>query len=167
MNREDRDWADTRAALGHVLWLVGGSRAGKSTVRKMLVEEFGFAFYDGDAGVFKHMESCTREESPTLWTGQQYLEKNQFWEWLLAMNSKDMAGGWRDAGREDFEYVVSDLLAMPTDTRIVADIFAPYMEGIARVAESTNMGLMFATDAFQREMIIEISRGEGEEVRVR
>ncbi len=74
-----------------------------------------------------------------------------------------MVDVFRDVGREDFEYVVSDLCAMPTDTIIVADIFAPYMEGIARVAESTNMGLMLATDTFQREMIIKTSLGEGEE----
>lgn len=164
MNGGDREWADTRAALGHVMWLLGGSRAGKSTVRKMLVEEFGFASYDGDAGVFKHMEFCTKEESPALWTGQRLLEKNQFWEWLLAMNSKDMADGWHDAGREDFEYVVSDLLAMPADTKIVADIFAPHIDGIVRVAKPQNLVVMLASDTFQREMIIETGRVEGEQL---
>ena len=163
MNGGDRERADTRAALGHVLWLLGGSRAGKSTVRKMLVDEFGFAFYDGDAVAFRHMGSCTREGSPTMWTAQQYVEKNQYWEWILGKKGKDLADFFRDGGQEDFEYVVSDLFAMPTDARIVADIAAPYMEGIARVADTTNMVVMLSTDAFQRKMLIEtnlIARGE-------
>ena len=157
------NWSDARAALKHVFWIGGASRGGKSTIRKMLVEEFGFVSYHGDEEVFRHLEYATQQQSPALWTMQRLMKEEQFSEWILAKSAKDMADFFRDTGREDFDFVVPDLLAMPNDTRIVVDIFATYPAGVANVAVPENAVLLIPTDSFQRETIIEGDRkGETE-----
>ena len=52
----DFDWARAKTALGHVLWIGGGSEAGKSTISKRLAEEFDFEHYHGDETYWRHVE---------------------------------------------------------------------------------------------------------------
>ena len=54
---------------------------------------------------------------------------------------------------------VEDLLSMPTDRRIVADLFSTYPEGPTWVGNIQNQVFLTSTHAFHREMIGRWSHG--------
>jgi hypothetical protein len=155
----------TADRLEHVKWIGGSSCGGKSTVREMLSEEFDVIPYHGDAEVLRHAKNSTRKKCPTLWLALRYYYRKMFWGWLFDQSPSDMSQFLKDAGREDFCHVVSDLLTMPRKRKIVVDIFATHPEAVASVAAPENVVLLVPKDSFQREIIIENAKRRGKEPR--
>jgi hypothetical protein len=159
----DFDWAGAEAALGHVLWIGGGSEAGKSTIPERLATEYGFAYYHGDETYMKHLERAIKERAPSLWAQHQLMKEGRFFESFFDAGPEEKAQGGIESGVEDLTMAIEDILAMPTDRRIVADVFCAYAEGLVRVTDMSNLVFLVATDAFQREIIESSARERGQE----
>ena len=157
------DWEGAKAALGHVFWIGGGSEAGKSTISRRLAEEFDFVYYHGDEAYSRHVDLAEKERTPMLWFHHQLMREERFDQWFFALSPEEKAQGGRDAGAEDLLMVIDDLLAMPTDKRIVVDVFCAHAEGLVQVTEIHNLVFLVATDSFQRETIENLDRKRGQD----
>ena len=147
------DWANVKAELDHVLWICGGTNAGKTTITRRLGKEFGFQCYHSDDEHSRHIELATEERTPLMWHQQQLVEEGRFSDWFNALNPEEMAQGGIEFGAEVLLMVIDDLMVMPKDTKIVVDLVNANPEVLLRAADAHHLVFLVATDSFQRQTV--------------
>lgn len=111
---------DLRERLSHVLWIGGGTGAGKSSVAIALAERYGLARYDYDwHDARDHTERTRPDRHPHR---AAFLAMSLDERWVLR-SPREMADNAVGSFRDRFEMVIEDLLALPRDRAIVADGF--------------------------------------------
>jgi hypothetical protein len=140
------------ANLGHVYWIGGGSRAGKSTVARRLAVKYGFQIYDTDAAMRSHSQRPSAHSHPLL---TRFLAMDMDERWLT--RSPDVmfeTFPWFHG--ECFEMIVHDLVSMPTDPPIVAEGFRLLPDLVQPLLSSPNQAIwLLPTPAFREAVIAE------------
>jgi len=109
-----------RERLGHVLWIGGGTGAGKSSVASALAERYGLGRYDYDWHDSRdHTERTRPDRHPHR---AAFLAMSLDERWVLH-TPREMADNAIGSFRDRFEMVIEDLLALPRDRAVVADGF--------------------------------------------
>ncbi|MDQ3870271.1 MAG: hypothetical protein M3301_01480 [Chloroflexota bacterium] len=113
------DDRDLRERLRHVRWIGGGSGAGKSTVARLLADEYGLRVYSSDESLRVHGRRSTLSDHPLL---HAFLAMDMDQRWLNRPPSLmlETFHGFRGEG---FEFIVEDLLAFPAEPPVLAEGF--------------------------------------------
>ncbi|TLS53453.1 hypothetical protein FE782_04060 [Paenibacillus antri] len=107
--------------LAHVYWIGGSPCAGKSTVARRLSGEYGFRYYKCDDCYDDHMARSTAERHPAMYSIKDFTW-NQVWSSKFCAEPVDRQ--IRDViavYEEQFQLILEDLLALPSDTKIVVE----------------------------------------------
>lgn len=122
-----------RTRLRHVVWIGGGTGAGKSSVATLLAERHGLTRYNYDwHDARDHTERTRPDRHPHR---AAFLAMSLDERWVLR-TPRDMAISTLAAMVERFEMVIEDLLALPADRPVVADGFGLLPELIAPLIAS-------------------------------
>ena len=138
---------DLRAHLRHVLWIGGGTGAGKSSVAIALAERHGLTRYNYDwHDARDHTERTRADRHPHR---AAFLAMSLDERWVVR-SPEEMATAEVAEMAERFELVIEDLLALPTDRRVIADGFGLLPELVHPVIESPRQAIwLLPTPAFR------------------
>lgn len=140
-----------RERLGHVLWIGGGTGAGKSSVAVALSERHGIQRYDYDWHDSRDHTERTREDRHPHRAA--FLAMSLDERWVLP-TPREMADNALGSFRDRFEMVIEDLLAMPRDRGIVADGFGFVPELVAPVIASNHQAIWLLPTAAFRDVAL-------------
>jgi hypothetical protein len=112
--------ADLRERLRKVLWIGGGTGAGKSSVAMALMERHGLVRYDYDWHDARDQTERTRPDRHP--NRAAFLAMSLDERWVLR-TPREMADNAVGSFRDRFEMVVEDLLALPRGQPVIADGF--------------------------------------------
>lgn len=105
--------------LRHVYWLGGGSGAGKSTVARRLAAAHDMRLYDTDQAMPDHANRSAPQDAPFL-AAFKGMDMDERW---LNRPPERMLETFHWFRGEAFSLIIEDLLALPTDRRIVVEGF--------------------------------------------
>jgi 2-phosphoglycerate kinase len=105
--------------LDHVLWLGGGSGAGKSTVTKVLAERFGIDHYSTDTSFGIHGQRLTAAEAPLL-ERFRHMSLDERW---VQQDPATMYATFPWFHGEGFDLIIEDLQRMPADRPVLVEGF--------------------------------------------
>jgi hypothetical protein len=108
-----------RERLAHVWWLGGGSGAGKSTIARRLAAAHGLRVYSTDEAMADHAARCGPQDAPFL-AAFKAMDMDERW---LNRPPAVMLDTFHWFRGEAFDLIVDDLLALPTDERILVEGF--------------------------------------------
>lgn len=114
-----RSTATLRARLRNVLWIGGGSGAGKSTIARRLAAEHGLTVYATDDVMRDHARRSTPEDAPEL---HRFLDMSMDERWV-DRSPETMLDTFHWYRGEGFELIVEDLLRLPMEPGVVAEGF--------------------------------------------
>jgi 2-phosphoglycerate kinase len=109
---------DRAQSLSNVVWIGGGSGAGKSTIARFL-QRRGYELYDTDLMMSEHAEKLSSREAPLL---AQFKSMDMDQRWLLR-TPQEMYRTFHWFWGEGFELIVEDLLARHAEVPTVAEGF--------------------------------------------
>ncbi len=148
---------DLRTRLRHVLWIGGGTGAGKSSVAIALAERYGLERYNYDWHDSRdHAERTRADRHPHNAT---FLAMTLDERWLRHV-PREMADEAIDIFGERFEMVIEDLLAMPEHTPVIADGFGLLPELVHPILESPRQAIFLLPTPELRVVALE-RRGWG------
>ena len=111
---------DLRERLSKVLWIGGGTGAGKSSVATALAQRYGLERYDYDwHDARDHTERTRPDRHPHR---AAFLAMSLDERWVLR-TPREMADNAMGSFRDRFEMVIEDLLALPRGQPVIADGF--------------------------------------------
>jgi hypothetical protein len=110
-------------ALSHVLWIGGGTDAGKSTIARLIGERYGFQIYDYD----KRDSPQIHRLAETIASYRQFLEALDEERWLYP-EPEALLQRALQAFQDRFPLVVEELLALPKEPLILAEGFGFMLE---------------------------------------
>src|SRR6267143_1727498 len=129
---------ELRARLRHVLWIGGGTGAGKSSVAIALAERHGLERYNYDwHDARDHTERTRADRHPHR---AAFLAMSLDERWVFR-SPEAMATAEVAEMAERFELVIEDLLALPTDRRVIADGFGLLPELVHPVIASPRQAI--------------------------
>jgi hypothetical protein len=105
--------------LEHVLWLGGGSGAGKSTVAQRLAAEYGLQVFPTDDAMSRHAAALTAEQAPHL-ARFRAMTMDERW---LDRSPEVMLDTFHWFQGEGFDLIVKDLLTLPSDPPVLVEGF--------------------------------------------
>jgi 2-phosphoglycerate kinase len=104
--------------LAHVLWLGGGTDAGKSTISRIIAERYGLQIYDYDQRDIPQ----TNRLAETITHYRDFLEASDEERWIHP-EPEDLLYEAIQSFKDRFPLVVEELLAMPKEPVILAEGF--------------------------------------------
>jgi hypothetical protein len=129
---------DLRTRLAHVLWIGGGTGAGKSSVAIALAERYGLERYNYDWHDSRaHTDRTRADRHPHR---AAFLAMTLDERWVLRP-PRDMTDETIGSFRERFEMVIEDLLAMPESPPVIADGFGLLPELVHPVIASPRQAI--------------------------
>jgi hypothetical protein len=105
--------------LEHVLWIGGGSAAGKSTIAQRLAGEYGLQVCATDDAMSRHAETLNTDQAPYL-ARFKAMTMDERW---LDRSPEEMLDTFHWFRGEGFELIVEDLLRLPSTPPVVAEGF--------------------------------------------
>ena len=139
----------TQRQLSRVLWLGGGTDAGKSSIVKALGEKYRFRWYNFDYFEPAHIQRMNRETHPATCA---FLDMTMDERWVLR-SAEVMAQSTIAMWRERFSLVIEDLLNWPHDGVSVAEGPGLFPECVAPYINSPDQALwLVPTSAFKRKI---------------
>lgn len=137
-------------ALDYVLWIGGGSGAGKTSIARAISRRHDVALYAADARGYAHLARATGSDRPAESPDER---------WLVPL-PEELAARFLAAAAELFPLVLEDLAALAGDTLVVAegptllpDLVHPYLASPAHAL------FLVPTDAFSERLLTQ--RGGG------
>ncbi len=103
--------------LRHIRWIGGGSGAGKSTVARLLVEEYGLRLYHCDDMQSAHTARSNVADHPML---HVFLSMTMDERWVK-QTPEEMFHMFHGFHGEGFGLILEDLLDLPTDVPILVE----------------------------------------------
>jgi hypothetical protein len=129
---------DLRERLSHVLWIGGGTGAGKSSVATALVRRYGLVRYDYDWHDARDHTERTRPDRHPHRAAFLAMSLDERW---VHPTPRDMADNAVGSFRDRFEMVIEDLLALPRGQLVVADGFGLLPELIHPLAPNPRQAI--------------------------
>lgn len=141
-----------KAALSHVLWIGGGTDAGKTTVAAAIVERYGLQAYSFDRNERSHLER-------RILAGDYAGRKNPFAmtpdEMWIDQTPAEMASGVIRGWSRRVDFVLEDLVAMPKMPPILAEGPGFFPEVIAPLLSTPQQAIwLVPTPSFKRQIAI-------------
>lgn len=144
---------DLKAELAHVLWIGGGTDAGKTTIAQALVERHQLQFYHFDRHERAHIE---RRIAAGDYVGRKNLFELTPDELWIDQTPEEMAIGAIQGWSRRVDFVVDDLLAMPKQPLIVAEGPGFFPEVIQPLLSSPQQAIWFVPEPqFKRKIAIQ------------
>ncbi len=103
--------------LRHILWLGGGSGAGKSTIASLLAEEYGLRLYHCDDTQPAHTSRSNLIDHPML---HDFLSMTMDERWVKR-TPEDMFRTFHGFHGEGFSLILEDLLDLPTGLPVLVE----------------------------------------------
>src|SRR6266550_6769337 len=129
---------ELRTRLRHVLWIGGGTGAGKSSVATLLADRHGLARYNYDWHDSRdHTERTRADRHPHR---AAFLAMSLDERWILR-TPRQMADETIGGFRERFEMVIEDLLAMAEHPPVIADGFGFLPDLVHAVIDSPRQAI--------------------------
>lgn len=107
---------DLKQKLAHVRWIGGSPCSGKSSITAILADKMGWASYECD----RHYDGHVKRSEPDRQPAMNRL-KQLSWDALWSQPVDHLIAEEILAYREQFAMIVEDLLALPSDTPILAE----------------------------------------------
>lgn len=143
------DATQVRQQLSHVLWLGGGTDAGKSSVVKALGEKYHFRWYNFDYFEPDHFRRMNHEVHPATFAFLAMPIDERWIQRSAAAMAQSTIAMWR----ERFQLAIEDLLAWPSDGVIVAEGPGLFPECVDPYIGSPDQALWLApTRAFKEKI---------------
>lgn len=111
--------AEVRQRLRHVLWLGGGSGAGKSTAARRLAAQHGLRLYGTDDVMADHGRRSAPNSNPFM-TAFLAMDMDERW---VRRSPGVMLETFHWFRGEGFGLIIEDLLALPKDLPVIAEGF--------------------------------------------
>lgn len=111
--------AELPRLLGHVRWIGGGSGAGKSTLAEKLARHHGAFHFATDDVMQDHVDRCLPDLAPNASAFMQ-MDMDERW---LNRSPKTMLDSFHWFKGEGFDFIIEDLLALPSDKPVIAEGF--------------------------------------------
>ncbi|AUG81089.1 hypothetical protein CFP65_6433 [Kitasatospora sp. MMS16-BH015] len=108
-----------RPFLTHVRWLLGGTGAGKSTLARLLADRHDLTLYEGDRAEHDWLTRCTPQDHPHL-SALREARSGGMWQGRTA---RQVFEAMPSLHGETTEFLVADLLALPSDRPVLVDWF--------------------------------------------
>ncbi len=135
------------AALRHVLWIGGGSGAGKSAVARSLSSAHGLRLYSSDVTLADHAGRSSPATDPLL---HDFLAMDMDERWVHRPPRVMWKTFYAFRG-EGFERIVEDLLALPTAPPVLVEGFRVLPRLVAPLLERRDQAIWLTpTRAFRR-----------------
>jgi hypothetical protein len=139
--------AEVARRLEHVLWIGGGSAAGKSTIAHRLADQYGLRVYATDDAMSRHAAALSVDRAPQL-ARFRSMTMDQRW---LDRSPEVMADTFPWFCGEGFDLVVNDLLQMPVTPPVVAEGFRLLPHLVAQLLPDIRHAVwLLPTPAFRR-----------------
>jgi 2-phosphoglycerate kinase len=138
---------DTDTSLDRILWIGGGTDAGKTTTATLLAEKLGFQVYhyDRSSGA---AEQLGREKAPRMF---EWIEMSIDECWQLR-NPEEIARHTFETFDETFSVKLAEILAMTKASVVIAEGFAFTPKLIEPLITSSNQAIwLIPTEEFQRD----------------
>ena len=133
--------------LDHVVWIGGGSAAGKSTVAQRLADEHGLRVYATDDAMGRHAAALSPDQAPYL-AGFAAMTMDERW---VDRSPEDMLDTFHWFRGEGFDLIVDDLLRMPTTPHVLAEGFRLLPHLVAPLLTDVRKAVwLLPTPAFRR-----------------
>jgi hypothetical protein len=136
-----------RQGLAHVLWLGGTPCSGKTSVAKLLAEQYAVQVYHYDRHERAHLARSSPEQHP-FQVAESALTMDERW---VLRPVEGMMQATLAAWRERFEMVVADLLALPRTPPVLAEGPGLLPGCVAPLLTSRRQAIwLVPTEAFKR-----------------
>ncbi|MGD6875111.1 hypothetical protein [Bacillus infantis] len=133
--------------LSHVYWIGGSPCAGKSTLARRLVNDFGFTYYKCDDCYEDHMSRSTPAQHPAMYEIRD-LTWNQVWSGkFCAIPVEQQILDVIKVYQEQFQLILEDLLSRPKTSNILVEGAALMPELIAPVLQNQHQAIWFVPTA--------------------
>ena len=106
-------------SLENVYWIGGTSGSAKSTIARKLAAEYDMFLYSTDDVMKNHAKRCSPEECPLL-TEFKRMTMDERW---ANRSPTEMFETFHWFNGEGFDFIVEDLIDIPSDRKIVAEGF--------------------------------------------
>ncbi|WP_147433956.1 hypothetical protein [Planomicrobium sp. Y74] len=141
---------DLAQKLSHVYWIGGSPCAGKSTIARMLTEEFGFRYYKSDDTYDEHLKRSSRNQHPNL-SKLKGLSWGEYWSPRFC--TVDVEQQIQESllfYEEQFSMVLEDLLGLPDSSPILVEGSVVLPSQVAPLLSQANQAVwLFPTPEFQ------------------
>lgn len=142
-----------KAALAHVLWIGGGTDAGKTTVAEAIVQRHGLQSYNFDRNERSHIE---RRLAAGDYQGRKHpyaMTPDAMW---VDQTPTAMAAGVIRGWSRRVDFVLEDLLAMPKAPLILAEGPGFFPEVIAPLLSTPRQAIWLVPERnFKRQIVVQ------------
>lgn len=141
------DAADLPQELRHVLWIGGGSGAGKSTIARRLADQHSLRLYGTDDVMAEHAARCTPASAPRL---REFAAMSMDQRWV-ERSPQQMLDTFHWFRGEGFGCIVEDLRALPHFPRVLVEGFRLLPDLVAPLlTDPASAVWLLPTPAFRR-----------------
>lgn len=150
---------DLESILQHVLWIGGGTDAGKTSIARAIASRYGLQVYHYDRNESSHIERLINAGSIYFQklvtkTAAGYWELGDVDEYWVLRSPEVMAQETIVSWKERFPLVVEDLQAMPKEPLIIAEGPGLFPECVYRVLRSPPQAIwLVPTETFKRALV--------------
>ncbi|MEZ4729652.1 MAG: hypothetical protein R3E79_21185 [Caldilineaceae bacterium] len=139
-----------KIALAHVLWIGGGTDAGKTTVAEAIVQRYGLQSYNFDRNERSHIERRIAAGDYQERKHPYEMTPDEMW---IDQAPAEMAAGVVRGWSRRVDFVLADLLAMPKAPLILAEGPGFFPEVIAPLLPSPRQAIWLVPEArFKRRI---------------
>lgn len=132
--------------LSHVYWLGGSPCSGKTSIAEALAAAQGLTLYNCDEAYFRHAKRITPEGQPTY-----FRVTHLSWEEIWMRPVDQQIAEEIEVYREQFPFILGDLLALPASQPILAEGAALLPEFVAPLLTDAHRAVwVVPTAEFQR-----------------
>jgi 2-phosphoglycerate kinase len=131
--------------LSHILWIGGSPCAGKSSITRLLAQQYNIQTYSCDDHYDAHLKRATPERHPLMSNAAGMTWDEVWMRPVDTLVTRELA-----FYREEFELVIEDLLGIPNTTPIIAEGAALLPECVSPLISSPNHAIWIVpTEEFQ------------------
>ncbi|MHC5033796.1 MAG: hypothetical protein ACYTFZ_02005 [Planctomycetota bacterium] len=137
---------ELREALSHVLWIGGGTDAGKTTVSQIIAERYGLQLYNYDRRDAPQIERLAQ----TLPRYRAFLSASLDERWV-DRDPEDLVQWHMQSQRDRFPLVMEELLDLPGEPALLAEGYGLTPELVSPVLSSNRQAIwLVPTEEFKR-----------------
>ena len=139
--------AHTGERLSHIFWIGGSPCAGKSSIARILSQEYGLQAYHCDQEYEAHLERAIPGKHPLMYNAARMTWDEVWMRPVDLLVTREFA-----FYREEFEMVLEDLLALPQSSPVLAEGTALLPECVAPLLVRPQQAVwVVPTEEFQRK----------------
>jgi hypothetical protein len=142
INDEYKDLHLLRQSLRHVYWLGGSPCSGKTSIARDLVQRYGMTYYDCDHAFYRHNEQITPKTQPVFYRVMRLPPEDLWMRPVDQQTAEELA-----IYREEFPFILSDLLALPSDRPVLAEGAALLPECVAPLIDDSHRAIWIVPTA--------------------